>query len=120
MTNGSMRRRDFITLLGGAAAALLKPRTARAQQAGDMRRMGWLIGGAQNDDLLFQAPRTALREALAKLGWIEGRNLRIDLRFGAGDATRFQSYAAELASLAPDVIVTSTGATTRAVQLVTQ
>ena len=70
-----------------------------------MRRIGWLIGGAENDPGA-PANRAALREGLAKLGWIEGRNLRIELRFGAGDLDRIRAYAAELVSLAPDVIVT--------------
>jgi putative ABC transport system substrate-binding protein len=107
-----MRRRDVITLLGGAAAAW--PRTVGAQQAGGMRRVGWLIGGAENDRW-WQASVAALREVLAKLGWIEGRNLRIDLRFAADDPDRIRAFAAELVSLAPDVIVTSSGAAVSAV-----
>ena len=81
-----MERREFITFLGGAAAApsCLWPRTAHAQQAGGMRRIGWLGGGAA-DDALQQASIRALQDALAKLGWVESRNLRIDLRFGAGN-----------------------------------
>jgi putative ABC transport system substrate-binding protein len=116
-----MRRREFITLLGGAAAApaMLWPRAARAQRGERVRRIGWLIGGAEND-LGARASRAALQEALAKLGWIEGRNLRIDLRFGAGDPDRIRAYAAELVGLAPDVIVTSGGAAMGAVQLRTQ
>jgi putative tryptophan/tyrosine transport system substrate-binding protein len=116
-----MRRREFITLLTGAAAAaaLLRPHAAHAQQGGRVRRIGWLIGGAEND-LGSRATRVALQETLAKLDWIEGRNLRIDLRFSAGDSDRMRAYAAELAGLAPDVILTNSGATTRAEQLQTQ
>jgi putative ABC transport system substrate-binding protein len=113
----SIRRREFITLLGTAAAAW--PLAARAQQVGGMRRLGWLIAGAEND-LGGRATRTALQEALAKLGWIEGRNLRIDLRFGAGDPVRIRAYAAELVGLAPDVMVTGSGAPTIALQQQTQ
>ena len=84
-----------------------------------MRRLGWLIGGAEND-LAGRANRAALQEALAKLGWIEGRNLRIDRRFGAGDPDRIRAYAAELVGLAPDVIVTAAGPAIRAAQQQTQ
>jgi putative tryptophan/tyrosine transport system substrate-binding protein len=112
-----IRRREFITLLGGAAAAW--PIAARGQQDGRARRISLLVGGAENDREM-QAGRVALQEALAKLGWVEGRNLRIDLRFGAGDPDAIRAYAAELVGLTPDVIVTNTGATTRAVQQQTQ
>jgi putative ABC transport system substrate-binding protein len=112
----SMQRREFI---GGLGAAAAWPRVAGAQQGGGMRRIGWLIGGAEND-LGSRASRAALQEALAKLGWIEGRNLRIDLRFGAGDPAQIRAYAAELVGLAPDVMVTGTGAATEAVRQQTQ
>src|SRR5215831_4959604 len=107
-----MKRRDFITLLGGAASWAL---AARAQQGERMRRIGWLWGGGE-DDLGLQVDRTALQEALAKVGWIEGRNLRIEIRFGAGDTARLQGYAAELVRLAPDVMLASNGAAASAVQ----
>src|SRR5262245_33871842 len=110
-----MQRREFITLLGGAAVAL--PWPARAQQGERVRRMGWLIGRTESDS---EARRAALKEALGKLGWIEGRNLRIDLRFAADDINRVRSFAAELVSLAPDVIVTEAAVATRAVQEHTQ
>jgi putative ABC transport system substrate-binding protein len=108
-----MQRRSFLTLLGGAAAAW--PTAARGQQRERMRRIAVLTGGAEGDP--YQKPRlAALWEGLTKLGWAEGRNLRIDLRYGAGDLNRIRTYAAELVSLAPEVIVTSTTATTIAVQ----
>jgi putative ABC transport system substrate-binding protein len=112
----SMRRRQFITLLGGAAAW---PIAARAQQADRVRRIGVLTGGAENDQA-NQANIVALRDGLAKLGWAEERNLRIDLRFGGGDADRFRAYAAELVSLAPEAIVATSGAAARALQQQTQ
>jgi putative ABC transport system substrate-binding protein len=108
-----MRRREFISLLGGAAAAW--PLAARAQQDGRVRRVGLLSGGAENDPT-WPGNVAALREGLAKLGWIEGRNLRIDFRFSAGEPDRMRAYAAELVSLAPDLIVTNTGAATRTAQ----
>src|SRR6516165_2357231 len=98
-----MKRRAFISLLGGAAAW---PMAARAQQDGRVRRIGVLAGGTE-DDSATRANLTALREGLAKLGWIEGRNLRIDLRFTGSDPDRLRTYAVELVSLAPDVMVTS-------------
>jgi putative ABC transport system substrate-binding protein len=109
-----IRRRDFITLLGGAAAAW--PIAARAQQSGQMRRIGILIAGVQDNQ---ETSLTGLRDSLAKLGWIEGRNLRIDLKFGADDADRIRTAAAEIVALAPDVVITNTS-TTRAVQELTR
>jgi putative ABC transport system substrate-binding protein len=107
-----MKRRDFITLLGGAVAAW--PITARAQQGERMRRVACLLGAQTEADLgLFLG---SLRQELAKLGWVEGRNLRIDPRVGGGDVDRIRSYAAELVSLDPDVIVTSSPVATKAVQ----
>src|SRR6516162_4028843 len=107
-----MRRRAFITLLGSAA---VWPLAARAQQDGRVRRVGILSGGTE-DDQVTRASLTALREELAKLGWIEGRNLRIDLRFTLNDPARMRAYAVELVSLAPDVIVTTNRPATAAVQ----
>jgi putative ABC transport system substrate-binding protein len=109
-----MRRRDFITLLGGAAVAC--PLAARAQQAGRMRRVGILAGTAEDNPDARANGRAALRDELAKLGWIEGRNLRIDMRFTLSDPARMRAYAVELVSLAPDVIVTSSRPATTAVQ----
>src|SRR5262245_13343860 len=99
-----MRRREFITLLGGAAVSW--PLVARAQRDGRVRRVGFLSGGAENDPGA-QSSRGALLEGLAKLGWIEGRNLHIEFRFGASDVGRMRTFATELVRLAPDVIVTA-------------
>jgi putative ABC transport system substrate-binding protein len=100
-----MRRRDFITLLGGAAAAW--PLAARAQQPERMRRIGVLLSGVA-DNPGVQVRLAAFEQGLQQLGWIEGRNLRIEYRLGAlGDAERTRKYAAELVALAPDVIFAS-------------
>jgi putative tryptophan/tyrosine transport system substrate-binding protein len=99
-----MRRREFITLLSGAAAAW--PLAARAQQRERMRRIGVLMSYAA-DDPAGQARLLALAQELAQSGWINGRNVRIDVRWGAVDPERIRSYAAELVALAPDVIVAS-------------
>ncbi len=106
-----MKRREFITLLGGAAAAWPVASWAQPER---MRRIAWLSTNTEND-LLSQGHSAAFREGLAKLGWIEGRNLHIDFRWG-DDFNRLGAHAAELVSLAPEVIVTSGGAATRAVQ----
>ncbi len=105
-----MRRREFITLLGGAAAAW--PLAARAQQAERMRRIGVLTAGAA-DDPDVQARIAAFLQALQQLGWTDGRNVRIDYRWGAGNADNIRKYAAELVALAPDVIL-ATGTATMA------
>jgi putative ABC transport system substrate-binding protein len=111
-----MRRREFITLLGGAAAAW--PLAAPAQQNNQVRRVGWLVGGFESD--IYQKIRTVLVESLAKLDWVEGRNLKIDLRYGASDQNRIGSFAAELVALAPDVIIASQAVAARALQQRTQ
>jgi putative ABC transport system substrate-binding protein len=100
-----MRRREFITLLGGAAAW---PLTARAQQE-RVRRIGVLMPSAA-DDPEYQARMTAFVQGLAQLGWIDGRNVRIDTRWGVADADRIRKYAAELLALAPDVILANSSA----------
>jgi putative ABC transport system substrate-binding protein len=110
-----MRRREFITLLGGAAAW---PLAVRAQGE-RMRRIGIFLGAAENDRD-EQANLDAFREELARLGWVEGRNLRIEQRFGVGDPERLRDYAAELVRLAPDVIFTVGGAPTFALEQRTQ
>ena len=95
-----IRRREFITLLGGAAAAW--PLTARAQQPGQVRRVGVLMALAQNDPEA-QLRARALEGGLRELGWVEGRNLRLDYRF-VPDASRLHAQATELVGLAPDLI----------------
>jgi putative ABC transport system substrate-binding protein len=109
----TLKRRDFITLLGGAAAAW--PVAARAQQGDRLRRIGVLIPVNEND------PEAKLRysafiQALAGLGWTDGRNVRTDLRWGGGDANRIRALAQELVGLQPDIIVTNGTAPTVAVQ----
>ena len=101
-----MKRREFITLLGGAAAAW--PLAARAQQAERMRRIGVLIPLAA-DDPQSQRRMTAFVQGLQELGWTDGRNIRIDTRWTAGDTDRMRRHAAELVALAPDVILASGG-----------
>ena len=102
-----MKRRDFITLLGGAAVTW--PLAARAQQTERMRRIGVLMGGAGSDPV-DQARLAAFLDGLQQLGWTDGRNVRIDTRWPAGDADRNRTYAAELVGLAPDVILASASA----------
>lgn len=102
-----MRRREFITLLGGAAAW---PVAARTQPADRVRRIGVLIGLAA-DDPQGRAIIAAFLQGLHQLGWSEGRNARIDIRWGAGDAENMRKYAAELVTLTPDVML-ATGGTT--------
>jgi putative ABC transport system substrate-binding protein len=97
-----MRRRDFITLLGGAASAW--PLAARAQQPERMRRIGVLVASAA-DDSEFQARMAAFLQGLAQLGWSDGRNVRIDTRWATTDAAEIRRHAGELAALAPDVIL---------------
>jgi len=100
-----MRRRDFITLLGGAASAW--PLAARAQQGERMRRIAWLGGGTDRGggDPRSHPLSAAFLQALQQLGWTEGRNVRIDDRWPSGDADKARKYAAELVALAPDVIL---------------
>jgi putative ABC transport system substrate-binding protein len=100
-----MRRREFITLLGGAVAA--SPLAVRAQQAERMRRIGVLQGGSDRDDQRSQPSMAAFLQGLQQSGWTDGRNVRIDYRWPAGDADKARKYAAELVALAPDVILTA-------------
>ena len=102
------RRREFITLFGGAAVAW--PLVGRAQQGERMRRIGVLMNLAA-DDAEGQARLAAFRQGLQQLGWIEGRNAHLDIRWGAGDAERFRRYAAELVALVPDLILAASGST---------
>jgi putative tryptophan/tyrosine transport system substrate-binding protein len=116
-----MKRREFITLLGGAAAW---PLAARAQQVEHMRRIGVLMSTA-TDSTEGRARIAAFLGELQQLGWIDGRNARIDTRWGAGSADHISKYAAELAALVPEVILATGSATlgpllqaTRAVPMV--
>ena len=97
-----MQRREFITLLGGAAAAW--PLAARAQQPDRMRRIGVLLGIGENDPE-SKARLKAFRLGMRDLGWIEGRNVHIEYRFTANNRELIKQYVAELIRLAPDVIV---------------
>jgi len=109
------RRRKFITLLGGAAAVW--PLAARAQQQPErMRRIGVLMSTTQ-DNAEGQARIAAFLQGLQQLGWADGRNVRIDTRWGAEDRRK---SAAELVALAPDVILASTGSTVAALQQATR
>ena len=103
-----MRRREIVTLLGVGVAAW--PFTALTQQSDRMRRIGFLIGVA--DDANSRAMYEAFRQGLQQLGWIDGRNVRIDARFGAGDPVRIRKYAAELVGFSPDVILVAGSAAT--------
>jgi putative ABC transport system substrate-binding protein len=116
-----VKRREFIALLGGAAAAW--PCAARGQQGERMRRIGVLFAaGADDGDL--QARHAAFLQRLQQLGWTDSGNVRIDTRFGAGNANNIRKYSAELVSLAPDVILVTGNAVehllqaTRAVPIV--
>jgi len=97
-----IRRREFVFTLGGAAAAW--PLAVRSQQAERVRRIGVLLPAAA-DDPVFQARLAAFQQALAGLGWSEGRNVRFEYRWSGGDMGRIRAYAAELAGLALDVIL---------------
>jgi putative ABC transport system substrate-binding protein len=117
-----IRRREFIALLGGAAAA--GPLAARAQQPERMRRIGVLMGTAA-DDAVFQTRVGAFLQGLALLGWTIGRNVRIETRWSGGKEDEARRYAAELVALAPDVILADGASTvgpllqaTRAVPIV--
>src|SRR5712671_63326 len=104
-----MRRRDFIVLTAGAAA--LAPLAAFAQQADGMRHIGVLVAAAV-DDSEFQARIAAFLQGLAQLGWANGRNVRIEIRWATTNADDIRRHAAELAALAPDVILAATGTLT--------
>src|SRR6478736_3550991 len=117
-----MHRRDFITLLGGAAVAW--PLVVHAQQPGRMRRIGVLVG-ASADGLDAQTRQRVFLQELQQLGWTDGRNVRIDTRWGAANADDIRKYAAELVAFAPDVILAAGNApverllqTTRTVPIV--
>src|SRR3989442_10927526 len=102
MQFGQLKRREFITLFGSAAAAW--PFAALAQEAERMRRIGVLMLYPENDPE-GQLRATAFRQGLQKLGWVVGRNVQIDFQWGLGDADWIRSAAAQLLRLAPDVIL---------------
>jgi putative ABC transport system substrate-binding protein len=106
-----MRRRDFITLIGGAAVTW--PITSHAQQSNKTRLIGVLISYAESDPA-GQSEVAAFRGGLAKLGWIEGSNLRVELRWGNADPDRIRTLAKELVDLRPDVILSPTTLVTAA------
>src|SRR5215510_4300534 len=101
----AMRRREFISLVSGAA---VWPLTARAQQGERTRRIGVLMNAA--DDPAGQARLAAFVQALQSLGWTNGRNVQIDIRWGVADAANARRYVAELVALAPDVILAGASA----------
>ena len=112
-----MRRREFITLLGGIAAAW--PLAARGQQSERVRRIGVLMGFAESDPTA-QSCLAAFWDALTKLGWAEGNNLRIELRWGAADPDKIKTFAKELVHLQPDAIFDQTTPVTGALVRETQ
>ena len=99
-----MNRREFLTLLAGAAAW---PLAAGAQQGDRVRRIGVLMGGDENHPVR-KTRLSALTQALADLGWTDGRNMRIDLRWFGADTNRIRALAQELIGLQPDIILTGT------------
>jgi putative ABC transport system substrate-binding protein len=111
-----MRRREFISLFGAAA---MRPLAARAQQLERIRRIGVLMNVAA-DDAEGQARIAAFLQALQQLGWSDGRNVRIDYRWAAGDTGRFHRYAEELLALVPDVILASATPSVQALQQATR
>ncbi len=111
-----MRRREFITLLGGAAAW---PIAARAQQPERMRRIGVLMN-MPADDVVHRAYIAAFREVMAQSGWSDGRNVKIDMRWSGGDVVRLRKDAEELLGLRPDVVVAGVGPTPPVLQQLTR
>jgi putative ABC transport system substrate-binding protein len=111
-----MNRRDILSLIGGAAVL---PVAARAQQGERMRRIGVLLNGDEGDPA-SKSRLNWLTQDLSDLGWTDGRNLRLDLRWPGGDLDRIRMLAKELVDLKPDVIFVSTPAATRALQRQTQ
>jgi putative ABC transport system substrate-binding protein len=110
-----VKRRDFITALGAVTAL---PLATRAQQGERMRRIGWLVGFAEQDPEA-QSRTTVMVRALGDLGWIVGRNLHIDYRYMIGDSQRFDVQAADLVTLAPDLLLANSTPATRALQQAT-
>jgi putative ABC transport system substrate-binding protein len=107
-----MRRREFIAGLGSAAAW---PFAARAQQSDRLRRIGVLMGGDENDPV-WKRRLSAFTQALADLGWTDGRNVRMDLRWHGDDTNQIRALAEELVGLQPDIIVSSSTPATAALQ----
>ena len=105
-----MKRREFIGLMGATAAW---PMVAQAQQSKQVRRIGVLTAYSESDPEA-QARVAAFREGLQKLGWTEGRNIRIDARWAASDAALMQRFAQELVALQPELILSSSTPTTAA------
>jgi putative ABC transport system substrate-binding protein len=112
-----VKRREFITLLGGAAAAW--PRATRAQQANGMRRVGVIMGFAEDDEV-WQAYLATFRQRLQDFGWSDGRNVRFDYRFTGETTERMRIAAAEMVAMAPDVIFVSTNPVVSALLQVTR
>ena len=112
-----MTRREFITLLAGAAAAW--PLAARAQQGERMRRIGVLMNTA-DANAEGRAGISAFRQVLQELGWAEGRDLRIEIRWGENDIDRTRQYAAELIAFSPDIFLASGTVSTAAAKRITQ
>jgi putative ABC transport system substrate-binding protein len=112
-----LKRREFITLLGGAAVAW--PLAARAQQPDRMRRIGALLATAA-DDPEGKAQIAAFLQSLQQLGWTVGRNVQIDYRWGAVNADRVRSYSSELVALAPDIILAVGGTIVGALEQATR
>ena len=109
-----MRRREFISLLGGATVAW--PLAARAQQGERVRRIGVLIAGLTQNDSEGQLRMAAFRRGLENIGWIEGRNIHIEERWPGGNNERLRSFAAELVGMRPDAIFAGNEAATMALQ----
>jgi putative ABC transport system substrate-binding protein len=100
-----IRRREFVAGLGGAAAW---PLAAWAQQGDRVRRIGVLSSGRDENDPVAKSQISAFTQALAELGWTDGRNVRMDLRWGGGDINRIRAFAQELVGLKPDIILAVT------------
>ena len=113
-----MRRREFITVLVGTVVSWSQ--AARAQQAEHVRRLGVLISGVTEADAEGQARVAALRLGLLEHGWVEGRNLEVDYRWGGANPSRIRAYAAELTALNPDVIFAAPSAALAEVQRATR
>ena len=107
-----MRRREFITVLGGASAW---PLVGHAQQPERVRRVGVLMSIPENDPIA-QRRVTIVAQALGRFGWVEGKNIRIDYRFAASDPTLFKTYAAELVGLLPDAILATSSSAVAALR----